>query len=103
MSRHSKTRAKLSLSTPFVKECYRVIRAICGPIRYKIVVLLRAERAGLTVTELASSLGSSLSRVSHQLRILRQAKLVKAVRRNREVVYTLESDRLRRHVLVRCL
>lgn len=103
MTRLVSRRRKPSLADPFVKECYRVIRSICGPIRYKIIVLLRSRHEGMTVTEIADDLGSSLSRVSHQLRILRQARLVKAVRRNREVVYSLEIGRLRRHVLVRCL
>lgn len=86
-----------------VKECYKVMRAVSGPLRYKIVCLLSASPKGMTVTTLAESLGSSLSRVSHQLRILRQGNMVKNTRRNREVVYALETSRLQRHLLIRCL
>ncbi len=86
-----------------VKECYRVVRTICGPLRYKIICLLSANARGLTVTELAETLGSSLSRVSHQLRILRVGKLVRAERQNRQVIYTLKADRLHRHLALKCL
>lgn len=86
-----------------VREAYKVLRAVGGPLRYKIVCLLSASPRGMTVTALAETLGSSLSRVSHQLRILRQGDIVMHARRNREVVYTLDGDRMRRHLLIRCL
>lgn len=93
----------MSRSKPTAKECFVVLRAISGPLRYRIVLLLSGARRGTTVTALADALGSSLSRVSHQLRILRQAKVVSATRRNREMVYVLDAARLRAHVALRCL
>lgn len=93
----------MSRTRPTAKECYVVLRAISGPLRYRIVLLLAGARRGMTVTALADALGSSLSRVSHQLRILRQAKVVSATRRNREMVYALDTGRLHAHVALRCL
>lgn len=94
---------RMSRTRPTAKECYVVLRAISGPLRYRIVLLLAGARRGMTVTALADALGSSLSRVSHQLRILRQAKVVSATRRNREMIYALDTARLHAHVALRCL
>ena len=46
----------------------------------------------LYVGELAEVLGMSVSAVSHQLRILRGAKLVKAKKEGKEVRYSLDDD-----------
>lgn len=48
-----------------------------------------------TVSELASGLNMSLSAVSHQLRVLKSAKLVKGERSGKEIIYSLDDD----HVL----
>ncbi len=46
----------------------------------------------LFVGEIADLLNMSLSAVSHQLRILRSAKLVKADKQGKEVLYSLDDD-----------
>ena len=46
----------------------------------------------LFVGEIAELLNMSLSAVSHQLRILRSAKLVKADKQGKEVLYSLDDD-----------
>ncbi len=46
----------------------------------------------LFVGEIAELLDMSLSAVSHQLRILRSAKLVKADKQGKEVLYSLDDD-----------
>ena len=53
--------------------------------------------AGLTVTELAKILNMSVSRVSHQLRILREHNLVSAKKINRETLYTLANHRIKNY------
>lgn len=44
------------------------------------------------VNELAQSVGMNQSAVSHQLRILKQAKLIKGTRRGKTVVYELADE-----------
>lgn len=46
----------------------------------------------LFVGEIAEILDMSLSAVSHQLRILRTAKLVKGEKKGKEVLYSLDDD-----------
>lgn len=58
--------------------------------RTKILCALKDD--GLIVSEIAEALNMSLSAVSHQLRILRQAKLIKGVKQGKEVKYYLDDD-----------
>lgn len=58
--------------------------------RAKIMGVLQLR--DLYVTELAEVLGMSVSAVSHQLRVLRAAKLVKGVKEGKEVRYSLDDD-----------
>ncbi len=48
------------------------------------------------VNELADVLGMSVSAVSHQLRILRGAKLVRGNKQGKEVLYSLDDDHVTR-------
>lgn len=75
------------LQQPYTKAQHQLLRTISGSTRYQILVLLRAKPAGMTVTDMAKVLRGSLSRISHQMRILRSRKLVAAQRRRREVIY----------------
>lgn len=56
--------------------------------RMKIILALK--EAELCVCDIASMISSSVSAVSHQLRILKQAKLVKYKKVGKEVYYTLD-------------
>lgn len=58
--------------------------------RMKILSCLEVK--DLYVGEIAEILGMSLSAVSHQLRVLRQAKLVKGVKEGKEVKYSLDDN-----------
>ena len=61
--------------------------------RMKILfVLLVAE---MCVCDLSQMLGMSISAVSHQLRILRQAKLVRFRREGKTVFYALADEHVR--------
>ena len=44
------------------------------------------------VGELAEAMGMTNSAISHQLRVLRSAKLVKGTKEGKEVRYTLDDD-----------
>ncbi len=48
--------------------------------------------AEMCVNDLASILNMTISAVSHQLRVLRNAKLVKAQKQGKEVYYSLDDD-----------
>lgn len=58
----------------------------------RIRILSAISQAELCVCDLATVLNMTKSAVSHQLRILRQAKLVKNRRSGKEVYYSLDDD-----------
>ena len=64
--------------------------ALSNPTRLRIIsVLLESER---NVGELAAQLEMSESAVSHQLRGLRQLRLVRSRKEGRQVFYALDDD-----------
>ena len=60
------------------------------PTRAKILRCLQIR--DLYVGEIADILEMSISAVSHQLRVLRSAKLVKGTKEGKEVKYSLDDD-----------
>ncbi len=60
------------------------------PTRAKILQCLQIK--DLYVGEMADILDMSVSAVSHQLRVLRAAKLVKGTKEGKEVKYSLDDD-----------
>lgn len=58
--------------------------------RTKILSCLQIKE--LCVNDIALVLDMTISAVSHQLRILRQAKLVKSKKIGKEVIYSLDDD-----------
>jgi DNA-binding transcriptional ArsR family regulator len=68
--------------------------ALSDPTRLRIIsVLLEGE---MNVGDLAGELQMTESAVSHQLRGLRQLKLVRARKNGRQVYYTLDDDHIAR-------
>ncbi len=61
--------------------------------RLKILSSLFHQERG--VGEIARQLGMTLSAISHQLRVLKQARLVRARRDGKMVYYTLADDHVR--------
>lgn len=61
--------------------------------RIKILYTLFGEEKG--VGEIANQLGMTMSAISHQLRILKQARLVKFRREGKVVYYALADDHVR--------
>ena len=70
-----------------IKNQSRVFRALSSPLRLRIVLLLFQQE--LCVCELMFILKMGQSRISHQLRILRDADLAEDVRRGRWIIYRL--------------
>ena len=71
----------------------RTFQALSDPTRVRLISALT--HAELCVCDLAAVLGMSQSSVSHQLRSLRDLRLVKSRRLGREIFYTLDDDHIR--------
>ena len=67
-----------------------MFRALSDPTRVRIVALLA--QAELCVCDLAAALSMEQSAVSHQLRTLRDLRLVRWRREGRQVFYTLDDE-----------
>ncbi len=66
--------------------------ALSDPTRVRIVSLLAD--AELCVCDLAAALGMSQSATSHQLRTLRDLRLVRRRREGRQIFYTLDDEHI---------
>lgn len=71
----------------------RTFQALSDPTRVRLISAL--SRSELCVCDLAALLGMSQSAISHQLRSLRDLRLVKSRREGREIFYTLDDDHIR--------
>lgn len=61
----------------------------------RLGILTALEAGELCVCDLASHLSMTVSAVSHQLRLLKQARLVKFRRDGKTVFYSLDDDHIR--------
>lgn len=61
----------------------------------RIRILFKLFDKELSVTELADLLNMNQSAVSHQLKVLKQAKLVKNRRDGKSIIYSLADDHVR--------
>jgi DNA-binding transcriptional ArsR family regulator len=77
-----------------VEDLAEIFKILADPTRLKILAALADERS-LCVHELCERLGMSQPAVSHQLRTLRAARLVRGQRAGREIHYALDDE----HVL----
>ncbi|MBE7558330.1 helix-turn-helix transcriptional regulator [bacterium] len=68
-------------------------KALADPSRTRILFAL--SRAELCVCDLAELLGLSVSAISHQLRHLRELKLVKYRREGKMAYYSLDDDHVK--------
>jgi ArsR family transcriptional regulator len=82
-----------SVDTDLLKEAALQYRAINHSLRLQILEYLH-QREGSSVMPIYTHLGLEQSVVSQQLAILRQAGLVKAERRRKEVHYTVNHETL---------
>ncbi len=62
--------------------------------RIKILKVLRVQ--DMCVHDLAHYVNMSQSAVSHQLRVLKQARLVRGVRSGKSVIYSLDDDHVKK-------
>ena len=61
----------------------------------RIRILYALFQKELSVTAICENLGMSISAVSHQLRLLKQAKLVRCRREGRQAYYALADDHVK--------
>ena len=78
---------------PLVAATVRLLKGFADPTRLRLLWLLRRDEVCVHV--LVDALGMSQSAVSHQLRLLRDARLVSARRSGRHVYYRLADDHVR--------
>lgn len=70
-----------------MKDVIKIFKALSDPTRLRILLLL--QKRELCVCELMFILKMSQSRISHQLRILKDADLVEDVRDSRWIIYRI--------------
>ncbi len=75
---------------PTAVRLAETFKALSDPTRVRIVSLLADDE--LCVCDLAAALNMSQSAVSHQLRTLRDLRLVRWRREGRQIFYTLDDD-----------
>jgi ArsR family transcriptional regulator len=86
----NKTTFNSSLDERLAEQLAELFRALSDPSRVRIIAaLLEGET---NVGALAEIVGISESAISHQLRTLRQMRLVRARKQGREVYYSLDDE-----------
>lgn len=71
-----------------------LFKALSDPMRVAIVALLATRAEPASVSEIAAGCAIDISGVSRHLKLLRDAEVVHAEKRGREVLYGLAVDRL---------
>ena len=75
-----------------IEEVSNLFKVLGDPTRSKILYTI--EDNELNVTDICECVNMQKSAVSHQLRILRDAKLVKARKDGKEVYYSFDDDHI---------
>ena len=73
-----------------MKKTVKILKALSDPTRLRIVILLLEK--DLCVCELLFILNMEQSRISHQLRILRDAELVDDIRDGKWIIYRIPTE-----------
>ena len=76
-----------------ISELAEFFKNLSDPTRLAILCMLT--HGDKCVCDIAETLGATQSNVSHQLRILKQSKLVKSTRDGKSVIYSLEDGHIR--------
>ncbi len=79
-----------TLPAPAVERLASTFRALADPTRLRLLQALG--RGELCVHDLAHLLGVTISAVSHQLRLLRELRIVRGRRDGQHVFYALDND-----------
>lgn len=84
---------KAAISRDGATDLSRIFQVMSDPTRLRIISLLTQKE--LCVCDIAAALGMTQSAVSHQLRVMRMAQLVKYRKEGRIAFYALDDE----HVL----
>jgi ArsR family transcriptional regulator len=84
---------KTLLPQTILQDLAETFKILGDPTRLNIIHLL--SRQELCVCDLASLLNATNSLVSHQLRVLRNLRLVKVRREGQKAFYSLDDDHIR--------
>ena len=84
---------QLSPNAELLDDLAELYKIFGDSTRIKILYTLFTEERG--VGDIARLLGMTMSAISHQLRILKQARLVKPRREGKRVYYALADDHVR--------
>ena len=71
-------------------EMAEIFRALSDPTRLRIVSALVSSE--MCVGDIADAVEMSVSAVSHQLRLLRNLRIVKSHRQGRKVIYSMDDE-----------
>lgn len=77
-----------SLDDNYIQEISQFFKIISDPTRLSILFLLQENER--SVGEIALALKMEQSAISHQLKTLRTARLVKSVRSGKQMIYSLD-------------
>ena len=73
-----------------IYDLSELFKVLVDQTRTKILTVLEIHE--LCVNDIASALNMTKSAVSHQLRILRQSRLIKSRRDGKEIIYSLDDN-----------
>lgn len=74
----------------YIEDMASLFKILGDKTRTKILATL--EKGELNVSNISELVGLNISAISHQLRILRQAKLIKPRKVGKEVLYSLDDE-----------
>ena len=92
---HEGTVKKVKQKMPedgFIYDLAELFKVFADSTRMKIIYALLEEE--LCVCDLANIVGTTQSAISHQLRLLKQSKLVKFRREGKVIFYSLDDDHI---------
>ena len=75
-----------------VQQLSSIFKALGNPTRFKILYCLKEEE--MCVCDISAILDMSQSAISHQLRVLRNLRLVKHRKEGKMVYYSLDDDHI---------
>ena len=87
--KHKMTNREIEIDD-YIEDMANLFKILGDVTRTKILAAL--EKGELNVSELSILINMQISAVSHQLRILRQAKLIKPKKVGKEVFYSLDDE-----------
>ena len=76
----------------YIEDMANLFKILGDTTRTKILAVL--EQGEQNVTNISNIVGLNISAVSHQLRILRQAKLIKPKKIGKEVLYSFDDEHI---------